>query len=144
MTTSIAVEQWIDAPPSKVWRHLTEPGEWQRWQGVAAHLDPRVGGLFSMTMGNGMRARGQFLRLVENESLVFTWGWVDRPGIPPGSTSVEIVLTAKDGGTLLTLTHSDLPDDEAELHAFGWRHHLPRLATVAEAGDPGPDTGPGG
>ena len=144
MTSSIVVEQWIDAPPAKVYRHLTTSGEWARWQGIAAHLDARAGGVFSMRMANGMLARGQFQRLVENESVVFTWGWVDQPGIPPGSTSVEITLTAQDGGTLVRLTHSNLPEGEAELHTFGWKHHLPRLAVVAEGGDPGPDLGPGG
>lgn len=137
------MEQWIDAPPETVYRHLTESTEWVRWQGVAAHHDARVGGLFSMRMANGMQARGQFVHLEQDESVTFTWGWVDRPGIPPGSTSVEITLTASGGGTLVTLVHSNLPADEAELHASGWRHHLTRLALVAAGGDAGPDDGPG-
>jgi uncharacterized protein YndB with AHSA1/START domain len=94
-------------------------------------------------MGNGMNARGQFVELVPDKRVVFTWGWVDRPGIPPGSTTVEIDLNEIPEGTLLVLTHRDVPIDEAILHETGWTHYLPRLATVAGGGDPGPDTGPG-
>jgi len=139
----IVVEQWIEAPPATVYRYLTQAEEWKRWQGVDAHLDAREGGIFSMLMGNGMRASGEFVRLVENELVVFTWGWVDRPGIPPGSTTVEITLTSKGNGTLLTLAHRSLPDEEADLHRMGWKHYLPRLAVVASGGNPGTDPGPG-
>ena len=96
-----------------------------------------------MLMANGMRARGEFVRLVEDELVVFTWGWIDNPGIPPGSTIVEISLTGKDDGTLLRLIHHSVPDDEVEVHRIGWNHYLPRLALVAAGHDPGIDSGPG-
>jgi uncharacterized protein YndB with AHSA1/START domain len=140
--TRIVVEQWIEAPPSTVYRYLTGSDEWKRWQGVDARLDAREGGIFAMLMGNGMRAGGEFVRLVKDELVVFTWGWVDHPVIPPGSTTVEISLTKNGKGTLLTLTHR-LPDDEADLHRAGWAHYLPRLASAAAGLDPGPDPGPG-
>ena len=72
---------------------------------------------------------------------MFTWGWVDNPGIPPGSTLVEISLEERSGETLLTLTHSSLPETEIPLHSAGWNHYLSRLAAVAGGADPGPDTG---
>jgi uncharacterized protein YndB with AHSA1/START domain len=143
VTTTIVVEQRIAAPPSTVYRYLTDSDSWKAWQGVDAELDARVHGIFSMVMGNGMNARGEFLALVPGELVVFTWGWVDRPGIPPGSTIVEISLRPENGGTLLTLTHRSLPVDEAELHRAGWTHHLARLSQAATGGDPGPDPGPG-
>ena len=96
-----------------------------------------------MFMGNGMTARGQFVELVPDRRVVFTWGWVDRPGIPPGSTTVEIELTDNGGETLLVLTHRAVPEDEATLQRMGWTHYLPRLASVSEGTDPGPDPGPG-
>jgi uncharacterized protein YndB with AHSA1/START domain len=97
-----------------------------------------------MVMGNGMNARGQFVELVPGKRVVFTWGWVDRPGIPPGSTTVEIELSGDTDGTLLVLTHREIPVDEADMQKMGWNHYLPRLALVAAGEDPGPDTGPGG
>lgn len=140
--TEIVVEQRIAAPPSTVYRYLTESDRWKLWQGSDAQLDARPGGVFSMVMGNGMNARGQFVELVRDERVVFTWGWIDQPGIPPGSTTVEIALSPDAGGTLLVLTHRSVPDDESAMQQMGWRHYLPRLAIVASGGSPGPDTGP--
>jgi uncharacterized protein YndB with AHSA1/START domain len=142
--TEIVVEQRVAAPPSAVFRYLTESSEWTRWQGVSASLDARPGGIFSMLMGNGMNARGQFVELVPDQKVVFTWGWVDRPGIPPGSTTVEIRLRQDGNDTVVILTHRNIPADEAPLQKMGWTHYLPRLAQVAAGKDPGPDTGPGG
>ncbi len=61
--------------------------------------------------------------------------------IAPGSTVVEITLTADGDGTILRLTHRDLPreGDVRPRHAAGWIHHLGRLQIAAEAGDPGVD-----
>jgi uncharacterized protein YndB with AHSA1/START domain len=132
--SQVVVEQRIAAPPATVYRYLTESEKWVEWQSESASLDPREGGLFALVMANGMRARGQFTELDPPKKVVFTWGWVDRPGIPPGSTVVTIELTAVDGGTRLVLTHSDLPEDERAEHRLGWETHLPRLAHVAAGG----------
>ncbi len=87
----------------------------------------------------GATARGEFVELVPDRRVVFTWGWVDHPGVPPGSSTVTIELIPDDGGTLVRLTHDGLPDEEVPLHVAGWEHYLPRLAMLAEGGDPGPD-----
>jgi hypothetical protein len=47
-------------------------------------------------------------------------------------------------GSLVTLTHRDLPPDEAAIHTVGWNHYLPRLARVAEGAAVDPDPGPPG
>ena len=128
--TEIVVEQQISAPPSTVYRYLTESEKWVQWQSQTADLDARRGGLFALGMPNGMNARGQFTELVPNQKVVFTWGWLDRPGIPPGSTVVTIELIDEGSGTRLVLTHSNLPPDEVSEHRQGWEAHLPRLAEV--------------
>ena len=129
--TEIVVEQHIAAAPPVVYRYLTESEQWSKWQGESAELDARPGGIFSLVMGNGMNARGQFTELVPDTKVVFTWGWVDRPGIPPGSTVVSIDLKAEAEGTLLVLTHSNLPTSEMSEHRAGWEQHLPLLADKA-------------
>jgi len=130
--TEIVVEQRIKAPVPAVYRHLLTADAWVKTHAESAELDATPGGIFSLVMPDGMNARGQFTELVPDERLEFTWGWVDRPGIPPGSTVVEIVLTEEPDGTLLTLTHRNLPEDEAPLHLEGWRDMLPTLTEVAE------------
>ena len=138
----IVVEQRIAAPPATVYAYLTDPKLWQRWQGVRAMLDPRVGGIFSILMGNGLNARGTFVELVPDRRVVFTWGWVDREEIPPGSTTVEIDLRPDGAETVIVLTHRSMPVAEVELHRLGWEHYLPRLATAATGADPGEDRQP--
>lgn len=143
MSAPIVVTREVAASPAVVYSYLTESTKWSRWQGEDATIEARHGGLFTLKMPNGTTARGRFVELVPDERVVFTWGWIDHPGVPPGSTTVEIVISASGNGSLITLTHRGLPPDEVELHAIGWQHYLPRLATVASGGDPGPDPGPG-
>lgn len=143
MSDPLVVERRVAAPPTTVYRYLTESERWARWQGVGATIDPSPGGLFRMEMATGQTARGEFLALEPDRRVVFTWGWIDHPGVPPGSTTVEIELIPDGEGTLVRLTHRDLPPGEHQVHLAGWRHYLPRLVSVAEGGDPGPDPGPG-
>lgn len=142
MKDEIVVEQHVHATPDRVYRYLTESALWARWQGADATIEATPGGLFRMAMSNGLTARGQFVELEQNRRVVFTWGWVDHPGVPPGSTTVEIELLPVPNGTLLRLTHRGLTQDEIPSHLMGWEHYLPRLATAARGGDPGPDQGP--
>lgn len=139
--TEIVVQRQIRAAPEKVFGFLTADDKWSRWQGVGASLDATPGGFFTIDMPNGTRSRGQFVEIEPHRRIVFTWGWIDHPGVPPGSTRVEIRLEEVAGGTLLTLTHSDLPEEEVPLHRQGWNHYVPRLALAGEGGDPGPDPG---
>lgn len=142
MADRIIVEQFVRAATSLVYAYLTEGEKWARWQGVSARIDARPGGIFAMEMGNGMRARGQFVELVPDRRVVFTWGWIDHPGVPPGSSTVEIDLVPTGEGTTIRLTHHGLAPGELPNHRQGWSHYLPRLATVAVGEDPGPDPGP--
>jgi uncharacterized protein YndB with AHSA1/START domain len=143
LTTSIVVERFAKAKPAAVYKHLIESDRWVLWQGVSAILEPRSGGLFQMNTLDGRTARGQFVEVVLDQRVVFSWGWTDMPGLPPGSSTVEIDLIAQDDGTLIRLRHSGLGADEAPMHEMGWSHYLSRLGTASAGGDPGPDLGPG-
>jgi uncharacterized protein YndB with AHSA1/START domain len=142
VTDPIVVTQHVSAPPETIYSYLTESAKWSRWQGAEATVEARPGGIFVMKMPNGATARGQFAELVPDEKVVFTWGWIDHPGVPPGSSTVEIEITMIDDGSLVTLTHRDLPAEESPIHTVGWNHYLPRLARVAEGGEAEPDPGP--
>jgi uncharacterized protein YndB with AHSA1/START domain len=139
----VRVDRRVSAPPAAVYAFLTESDRWASWQGAEATIEPRPGGLFLMRMGTGETARGQFVELIPERRVVFTWGWVDAPGVPPGSTTVEIELLPDGDGTMVRLTHKELPADDAPTHETGWRHYLARLEQRAEGLDPGPDPGPG-
>lgn len=144
MTRPIVVSRHIAAAPEVVYSYLTEAAKWSRWQGEEATIEARSGGIFVMKMPGGATARGQFVELVPNRRVVFTWGWIDHPGVPPGSSTVEIEIVGDSNGSLVTLTHRDLPDDEIVVHTTGWDHYLPRLAAAAEGQEVEVDRGPGG
>ena len=139
MSDPIVVERLIAAPPSVVYSYLTSSEKWARWQGVDAIVEPESGGEFAVSMPNGTSARGEFVELEPDRRVVFTWGWVDHPEIPPGSTTVEIELTGEGDGTRVRLTHRGLPPAEVPIHTAGWEHYTTRLGEVAEGREPGPD-----
>lgn len=128
------------AAPAVIYSYLVESSKWVRWQGVDAELDAQPGGIFSVAMPNGARARGEFVELVPDRRVVFSWGWVDHDGLPPGSSTVEIELVPDGAGTVVRLTHRGLPPEEVELHSVGWNRYLPRLALAARGGEPPSDS----
>ncbi|HWO93330.1 MAG TPA: SRPBCC domain-containing protein [Dehalococcoidia bacterium] len=143
MSAPIIVERWVPAPPNVVYRYFTSAEWWARWQGTGATLDPRPGGAIHIRMAgsNEAGARGHFVELVPDRRLVFTWGWIDAPfgEVPPGSTLVEVDLIVQGDGTIIRLTHRQLPAGLEPMHEEGWRVYLDRLAARVAGDDPGPD-----
>src|SRR6266540_592612 len=124
MTTepTVRVERRIGAPPSDVYPYLTDSLLWARWQGQSAEIEAIPGGLVRMTMPDGATAEGRFVQLVPDTRVAFTWGWHGNEVLPPGSSTVEIELIPDGDGTILRLTHLDLPADQRPIHAAGWDH----------------------
>lgn len=143
MSDDLVVERRVSVPPEKVFTYFTDPAKWLAWQGTEAEIDLVAGGVWRVNVTGEGFASGRVVEVVENERVVFTWGWEQGPPVPPGSTTVAIELVPDGDGTLIRLTHSELPSDEVEIHRIGWEHYASRLAAVASGLDPGPNT-PGG
>jgi uncharacterized protein YndB with AHSA1/START domain len=131
----------VDASPTTIFPFLTDPAQHVLWMGTEAELDARVGGGYRVLVQGVHPGVGEFVEVVPDRKVVFTFGW-DEPGhpIPAGSTTVEITLTPDGGKTRVTLVHRDLPDDAVADHTHGWDHYLERLAVAATGDDAGPDT----
>ena len=139
-TTTVERQMSIAASPETVWEFLVDPDKATRWMGQKATFEPQPGGLYHCDVIPGHTARGEFVEIDPPRRLVFTWGWENERGVPPGSSTIEIELTPEGDGTNLRFVHRDLPNAEAtESHAHGWDHYLPRLVTAAGGGDPGED-----
>jgi uncharacterized protein YndB with AHSA1/START domain len=136
----VTVERRIKARPPTVFSFFTDRDRWLSWQGVAAEIDPRPGGVFRMNVRGDGWVRGSFVLVDPYERVVFTWGWEGNEAVPPGSSTVEVTLRADgEDGTWLRLIHSGLPLPALDIHREGWNHFLDRLTIRAAGGDPGPD-----
>lgn len=129
----------LEAPPEEVFPYFIDPIQYVRWQGTKAELDPRPGGVYRVWMDADTVARGEFLEVEPPQRVVFTWGWEGNDHLPPGSSRVELTLTADGDATILLLRHDGLPDGEAAaMHEEGWIFFTGRLATVIRGGNAGP------
>jgi uncharacterized protein YndB with AHSA1/START domain len=137
-------ETQIAAPPATVFAFLTDPEKILSWMGTEAKTEMHPGGLY-LLKGVGDRgrvARGAFREVVPVHRLAYSFGWEGDEEVPPGSGLVEIDLIDRDGGTLLRMTHSGLPNAaQCVGHAKGWAHYLNRLAMAAAGRNPGIDRG---
>jgi uncharacterized protein YndB with AHSA1/START domain len=142
---SLALKRRLNAPPEKVYAAWTNPAQLAKWFGpkdieaLRIELDPRVGGRFKIVMrdtdactgtaeaGEEHHVSGVYREVVPNEKLVFTWAWRSTPE----RESLVTVLIKPDGaGSLLTLIHAQLFDEEArDRHEHGWIGCLDKLET---------------
>ena len=137
MSGPVTASVRIAAPPEVVFPYFTDPALAVKWIADAAHLDPRPGGTFSVNV-RGNPALGEFVVVEPPHRVMFTWGIEGRGDLPPGSSTVEVVLRTDGDETVVTLTHRDLPtEDYRRSHAEGWTEFLGVLAQVAAAATSG-------
>ena len=119
---SLTLKRRLKAPPAKVFAAWTDPEKIKRWMGPgeirpsgptpthasAAATASRCARLAARrTMSAASIARWS-----PNEKLVFTWAWDAAPPDEPHELLVTVLFKPDDGGTLLTLTHEHLFDEE--------------------------------
>lgn len=129
-------EVFIAATPETVFDFLIDPMLMARWFGISHELVARPGGVFRIEVSRGNVARGVYTEVIPPRRVAFTWGWESQdPGLAalaPGASLVEIDLEPRNGGTLLRLQHSGLPDSLKGIHGDRWSHYLIKLEAVAQ------------
>jgi uncharacterized protein YndB with AHSA1/START domain len=116
----------IMAPPAEVFPYFTDPALMIQWIGEWAELHPEPGGVFALDFST-TPVRGRYVEIDPPRRVVFTWGVAGKDSLPPGSTTVEVVLTADGSDTVVELFHHDLPVEERDNHGDGWTTMLGRL-----------------
>jgi activator of HSP90 ATPase len=87
--------------------------------GGNAAIEPRNGGNFSAWDGY---ITGILLKLEPYHRIIQSWRTTDFHPLDPSST-LEIILDEEEGGTLLTLNHTDIPFGQSEQYKKGWEEY---------------------
>jgi uncharacterized protein YndB with AHSA1/START domain len=103
--------------PETVYRAWLDSNEHSGFTGAAATLDPRVGGQFTAWDGY---IEGTFVELDPGRRIAQRWRTTEFPAGSPDSL-VEITFEAVEGGTRLTLHHSEIPEGQGPIYEKGWQ-----------------------
>lgn len=122
-TLEFKFERTIPAPPSEVfnaWMSPETPGTF--WNSAERFLvDPKVDGLFYWTM-KGTSHYGMFKEFKPAAKIQHTWVSPSTLGL---ESTVTVTFEKRGTNTLMTLVHSELPEDErARNHEKGWNYFL--------------------
>jgi uncharacterized protein YndB with AHSA1/START domain len=128
---SLNVSRTIPAAPAEVfdvWLDSKSPGG--PWFGAErVILNAVVDGLFYHSVrheGRNWAHYGRFVRLDRPRVIEHTWMSEATRGI---ESTVTVTLEPKGDGTLVTLRHTDLPDDDmGRQHEEGWNFVLGAIA----------------
>lgn len=142
---SLTLERTFSAPPERVFAYVSKTEHLLKWWGpetihIAEHelaLD-RLGPWMSVMQnqaGQRFKCSGQVTHVDPPNSIGFTWAWHNESDERGVESHVTMRLVpAANGGTVFTLTHLDLPDDEAARnHTEGWDSSLNKLEALATA-----------
>jgi activator of HSP90 ATPase len=107
---------FLPAPPSTIYRMLTDPVEHGAFTGTVCEGEPIETGSFTASSGY---ISGRYEVLEQDRLIVCSWQTSEWPkGAAP--SRLEFVLEPVEGGTELTMTHSELPASQAEDYRQGW------------------------
>ena len=115
-TRTVVQHVFLPAPPSTIYRMLTDPVEHGAFTGTVCEGEPIETGSFTASSGY---ISGRYEALEQDRLIVCSWKTSEWPKGAPASR-LEFVLDSVDGGTELTMTHSELPPSQAEDYRQGW------------------------
>ncbi|MDX2185402.1 MAG: SRPBCC domain-containing protein [Opitutaceae bacterium] len=119
----VTVQREIAAPPETVydsWLSAEVPGT--VWNAADEYvLDAKVGGLFYWLLDENAHY-GRFTALTRAKRIEHTWV---SPSTLGEESKVSITFKKKGAGTVMTLVHSGLPNNErGKGHERGWNYFL--------------------
>ena len=137
-TAEIKVERTIPAPPSEAfdaWLDPNIPGTpWH--ENVKLIVNPKVDGLwYLLSVAHRPEGTPHYGRFTEiNRPGRIQHSWMSRNTLGEEST-VTVTFQKKGEGTLLTLLHSGLPNDDlAKAHDKGWNSILDKFGNIFVSG----------
>jgi uncharacterized protein YndB with AHSA1/START domain len=137
-TASLTIKRRLNATPAEVFEAWTHPKLLMQWFGPEnvetqeVSVDARVGGRFRAVMledtGERHEVSGIYAEVFANEKLVFSWSWITTP---ERVSQVTVTFKPDGAGTILTLVHEQLFDEQAvKGHTHGWTGSLAKLEAL--------------
>jgi uncharacterized protein YndB with AHSA1/START domain len=127
---NVDLDEFLEAPPHKVWKALTDPAILARWL-MPNDFEPRVGKRFTFVADCPTSWEGnvtcEVLELVPGERMVWSWqtSGMEHP------TRLVFEISACEGGTRLRLRHSGEADEPiARDLKGGWPKKVKSLAQL--------------
>lgn len=109
----------IPATPQKIYAAWLDSVAHSAMTGAAAVMSDEVGANVSAWDGY---ITGRNLELVSGKCIVQSWR-TSRFTDEHEDSVITVLLEATDGGTLLTLVHSNVPDDQRSYEQGGWQEN---------------------
>jgi activator of HSP90 ATPase len=106
----------LPVDPDRLYHAWLNSGEHSRFTGSPAEIEPIVGGKFQAWDGYIF---GKTIQLEHMQRIVQSWRTTEFPEESPDSR-LEIRFEAVDGGTKITLIHTDIPEGQGEDYKKGW------------------------
>jgi uncharacterized protein YndB with AHSA1/START domain len=140
---TVQVVRTLKAPIDTVWRYLTDPELRGTWF-AAGPVEPRAGGRLTLTFRHSQLtpapAPERFAKFegMVAESEVTRWDPPHAFGFTFGGDGAEALfeLEPVEGGTRLTLTHSNLQSRAGMINVSGgWHAHITLLEDILACGD---------
>ena len=119
MPDSLRLTKVLAATPEQVYRAWLSSAEHSAFTGSKSKVEARVGGAHTAWDGYIV---GRVLELETHRRIVLAWRTTEFPPGAPDSR-VDILLTPKMGGTLLTLVHTGIPRGDGRKYDEGWKEN---------------------
>lgn len=116
MKSHFTISTTLAAKPEKVFRTWLSTKGHAAMTGSPAKVEPRVGGAFSAWDGY---ITGKTLALKPFSRILQSWRTSEFAKADADS-QIEVLLEAVKGGTKLTLTHTNIPEGQADGYESGW------------------------
>ena len=116
MAVDFLVSDVLPAAPEAIYGAWLSSRDHGAMTGADAEIDPRPGGAFTAWDGY---ISGTTIELEPGRRIVQAWRTSEFDPADPDSR-IEVLLEAADGGTRITLNHSNIPDGQPD-YEQGWR-----------------------
>ena len=116
VTESIRVSRVFPLSPQRLYEAWLDSGEHARFTGGEASIEANVGGAHSAWDGY---IWGRIIELEPGRRIVQTWRTSE---FPEGSedSQLEILFEPEEGGTRLTLIHTEIPEGQSARYESSW------------------------